>query len=292
MNPRMYFSTAILGFLVGLSTGLKLNRSSMVSSKQADTAGLNLSISSMASPQPTDKVEVRLLMEPGCHACHVYMTGPVKVAIADAEIAERMDLDVNTFGNLYFNIPECAHFHLNDVQYNPLARACWSRYCAAETPAQDRAQDCLDGELVVQLGKKQAHSTAYFMCAKQITESIWQKYVPFYVCMEDNYEEMVDPTSMDQWAKQCAQDNKLDWSKLLACRTEGIPSEMLKKEALKTPGHDGVPMLWMNGVEYQVSSDPQSLIYAIRQVDGGFLLDQAPRSSTGNWQNTSIKITY
>lgn len=233
-------------------------------------------------------VSVRIYMEPGCEHCRAYMIGPLKAAMSDDSIASMMDLDVSPFGNAFYAIPECEESVAAGAVigcggaggYDAGKRACFNQRCGLGVLAADRAADCFTAPLVPQFGFLQLYASRYLLCAKRESKnasSPWRKYAPFFICMEEHFDEIHDGVSTSAVAKTCAESTGFDYDKLVSCYERGDAELAFKDEAAATPDHPGVPYIIVNGKAVDESYDANALVEAVRSAAG---LAAKPSKST------------
>mmetsp|Transcript_11325 Transcript_11325/g.21324 ORF Transcript_11325/g.21324 Transcript_11325/m.21324 type:complete len:286 (+) Transcript_11325:70-927(+) len=243
------------------------------------SAGLNLRSTSTDLSAKIEQRAVNVLIEPGCDHCRAFMIGPLKAAVADEKTAKLMDVDVVSFGNSYWAVPECENANATNVitpgcggggGYDVGRRQCYNEKCFSGATVTDPPEDCYAGTLVYQFGFVQMYSTQYFLCAKHLAKNSWQTYVPFIICMEEDFENIHDGASTVEVAKNCASSNNMDYSKLESCYNSDVPKTMLRQEAASVPTHPGVPYVTINGVEVELEvKDSTSLISAIHSAKDG-----------------------
>lgn len=240
------------------------------------SAGLQLTQRSRGLFEAADKIDVTVLMEPGCYGCNQLMTDSVKAAVSDEDTAAIMNLDINPFGNAYFAIPECRKFQeaagVNSEtgldEYSNDARYCYEMRCATGVSDEYRkpAKNCYKGNVVWQFGGFQANSIEYYLCAKSRAKGNWQEYVPFIICMEEGHEDIVDEDSMAKVAQNCSHASGVDYFELESCRANKGFIEPFLKHAAKTPAHKGVPVVHVNGEEQDYKRAQRSIIDIVRST--------------------------
>merc|ERR1719198_1639560 len=99
------------------------------------------------------RVKVQIFIESGCPFCSRYLTSPLTEALADDEVASRMDVDVSPFGNAYYLLEKCKSVGANSTaaptsQYDTGLRDCFYKTCGAGVA--NRPADCFSGQLVCQ----------------------------------------------------------------------------------------------------------------------------------------------
>jgi len=222
------------------------------------------------------KVQVQIFTEAGCPFCSKYLAGPLKHALADKQTADLMDVDVSPFGNAFF------HHGLMDVcrgeasnksswvipQYDVGMRNCFNKQCGPS--AANRPAGCFAGELVCQHGGKECSFDRYFACAKHVSpktesSSSSPQYISFIHCMEASYtHKEVDPHG--KLLTSCAKVSGISSTEIRSCYGSKEGDDAVKKEAMATPVHPGVPFVLVNGKQMKESYDADALIKAVRQA--------------------------
>lgn len=220
---------------------------------------------------------VRIYMEPGCEHCQAYLIGPLKSALANEDVASNIDLDINPVGNAYFEIPECAKAAQTDAEigcsgsggYDVGRRTCYYQKCGLGSAPAERAADCFAGPLVVQFGFLQMYATRYLLCAKRDSRNAtvpWRKYAPFYICMEENFDDIHDGASTSLVAKKCAKSAGLHYHSLESCYNSEEIEQLYHEEASATPDHPGVPWIVLNDVALEETYENDALVNSVLSV--------------------------
>lgn len=229
----------------------------------------------LASSHAAGKVSVRVYMEFGCHHCRSYLTGPLRSATNDKTTADAVDIDVNPFGNSFYSIPECDTAQQGNESvpgcggsggYDVGRRNCFFKECGLGAP---RAVNCFAGPLVYQFGFPQMYTTRFAACIKHMAHNDWRSYLPYFLCVEDRYDEIHDGASSSEVAYGCANTSGFDSEELGSCYSSNDPDKYLKDYAVETPDHPGVPYITINGAPQDETHETDALIKAVQHAGKG-----------------------
>lgn len=219
------------------------------------------------------RVPVQIFMEAACPYCNKYLAGPLSSALADSEVAATMDVDVSPFGNAFYITQRCqaaANSSHQIGQYDTGVRDCFFKTCGAGVA--QRPSDCFSGQLVCQHGAKECAFNRYFACAKSSNAEV-QSYLPFIKCMEAGYAKSSSEPG-EALLTSCAESAGLAPAELQSCYHGSAGDDALRREAMATPVHVGVPLVLVNGKPSEEGYEDDVLIKAVRDVA------KSPRSAS------------
>jgi len=131
--------------------------------------------------------------------------------------------------------------------YNIVTRQCYNAQCG---PGGPQPTDCYSNEVLpfCQHGELECIVNRVEDCARTQVQSDWQA-VDFLVCMETQYDSLAsspqDFTKIDAAIKECA--GSLDTAAIQGCYNAPQGFQQQQVSAQKTPAHDGVPYILVNG---------------------------------------------
>jgi len=171
----------------------------------------------------------------------------VQKIVTDAGISAIVDFEFIPFGNSYSVTPGCG----GEGNYNVDARHCFFKKCGKDSNHPD---DCFTGALVCQHGDAECQGNRYMACAKKVDSQVG-KYMSFVHCLEAGFESL-----SEQMAAGCADTAGIDKAALSDCFNGDSGQAALIEEAKKTPDHEGVPWILVNG---QSIDPPEGLVGAV-----------------------------
>lgn len=172
-----------------------------------------------------------------------------------------MEFTMWPFGNAYYVTAESICGGEDNVTSYPWAvndtvhwsgytlsvRECFDTKCGAKGTENDTA--CFADGPYCQHGKAECVVNTIQACSKK-DEDDWSDYLPFVVCIEENYQSIADSvksgleandTAINATVKACIPaSNGLDAEEVLACYKTQY-AEVNKESAKNTPFHLGVP---------------------------------------------------
>mmetsp|Transcript_105304 Transcript_105304/g.298049 ORF Transcript_105304/g.298049 Transcript_105304/m.298049 type:complete len:204 (-) Transcript_105304:34-645(-) len=170
-------------------------------------------------------------------------------------VEDIVDLTLSPFGNAYFVNDKCG----GAGGYNLSARQCFNRNCGANS---SRPAGCYKGDLLCQHGKQECDLNLYMQCAMEASSGKHSSLLPFMVCVEERYAN----GKPDKIAQVCSGRSSIDFAAVQACFAGSRGKELIKREAMATPEHLGVPWVLVNGVYLD---DPFSLLNAVCDAYSG-----------------------
>jgi predicted DsbA family dithiol-disulfide isomerase len=214
-----------------------------------------------------EKVQVKIYIESGCPFCRKYLAGPLHNALADKVVAEHMDVDINPFGNAFYLTKACCSGSCNassSDHYDVALRQCFNKECGAK--AGPRPTDCFSGRLICQHGTKECTFNRYFACAKHASHrktSNQLQYLPFIRCAEEVYDKSNSSFPPESLLVSCADESGIAFEDIKACYDSDVGDGAVKREAMATPIHKGVPWITINGVALDESYESDALRKAV-----------------------------
>eukprot|EP00927_Polykrikos_kofoidii_P062640 TRINITY_DN57443_c0_g1_i1.p1 TRINITY_DN57443_c0_g1~~TRINITY_DN57443_c0_g1_i1.p1 ORF type:complete len:271 (+),score=22.34 TRINITY_DN57443_c0_g1_i1:92-904(+) len=195
-------------------------------------------------PKPSPVVKVELFTEIGCKSCRRFLRERVGSLMGVSGLAKNIDVQISSFGNSYFVTQQCGG---SKDKYESDVRICYSKLCGARAEVGSRPSDCFTGEMVCQHGPKECIGNRYSVCAKEISKANKRNHMMFLMCLEANYEPRSQSVTFPHVVNACARRASLDMNAIEDCHNSGLGTALTIAEALKVPGHVGVPWILIDG---------------------------------------------
>lgn len=198
-----------------------------------------------AKNQDDDLVTVSLYGEASCPFTRDFILGTLNETTED--MGHILNFDFVPFGNSYFVTETCG----GAEEYDLKSRQCYFKTCGAQVPASKRPADCFSGDVVCQHGESECKANRYIACAKTLGTGTFHSYMPYVTCLENGLEidqDLRDDQDVAALAEGCAGQLGFRVSELQACFEGPAGDEAIKKAAMATPDHPGVPWVMVNGV--------------------------------------------
>lgn len=198
------------------------------------------------------------------------MKGPLKGALAVADIADIMAFDMIPFGQGMWNTEKCGEMNTSSYVwgkfwegYDANARLCFNTVCGAEHASfyGPRPAECFDPSKgpYCQHGGAECAVNAIQACARKLSKNSYTEFAPFAVCFEENYAAINEPAgatdkstfaenrsfaevAINATMEECVKGTSFSSEDLLTCFYEN-EVEMLQEMAAATVPHITVPFV-------------------------------------------------
>lgn len=199
------------------------------------------------SAKKDNPVDVQVYFESGCPHSKKFITDTLATLMEIEGMSEDVvELTLHPFGNSYFLTLGCG-----GPAYNTISRQCYNLLCGVKLNQSD-THDCFTGPLICQHGGLECIVNQYMACAiDHLDDHV--AALPFTVCVMNEMDRgLYDLPEENKVAwnviKRCAAYGGFDFHKLTQCAHGWQGRELMKKEAMITPKHAGVPLVVIDGV--------------------------------------------